>query len=63
MGKNNLGMNLLDIGIGTVFAGQSISIIEASPFPGPVQAGLGGVIGGGLLKKTGDKLSLEDIGY
>ncbi len=62
MGKN-IGMDLLDIGVGSIFAGGSISIIEASPLPGPIKTGLGGTIGAGLLKKTGDKLSLEDIGY
>lgn len=63
MAKKNIGKDLLDIGVGAVFGGVSIGIIEASPLPGTIKTGAGGLIGAGLLKKTSKKLDLEDLSY
>ena len=61
--KKNIGMDLLDVGVGSIFAGQSIGLIEASNLPAPIKTGTGGVIGAGLVKKTSKKLDIEDLGY
>lgn len=63
MVKKNVGKDLLDIGIGAAFGGMSIGIIEASPLPGSIKTGAGGLIGAGLIKKTSKKLDLEDLSY
>lgn len=56
--KNNkdLSKDMIDVAVGSIFAGVSMGVIHESPLTPAVKTGAAGLIGAGLLKKSADKL-------
>jgi len=53
---NSLPKDMLEIGVGSIFAGMSAGILEQSSLPTPIKQGTGGLIGVGLIAHTGKKI-------